>query len=200
MALASETVEAVFRRLLARYGNAWNAKWAGVPAEDVKADWGRVLGHARRDAVLYALENLPEFVPTAHQFREVCARAPVPKPEQLQLDAPKPDPARLAAELTRLHDLLVDRKPLDWAFELQDRESKGEVLSEVQRIAWRNALASPAAPVQGTSYAFLDEELPPAMRRREVNPADVEYLEQQTRERLYAKRGSAYAASHPEGY
>lgn len=86
--LVSETVEAIFRRLSTRYGSAWAAKWAGLPVEDVKADWARVLGGQTKESVLYALDYLPDFVPTAHQFREICNRAP--RTEQARLPAPKP--------------------------------------------------------------------------------------------------------------
>lgn len=188
MALASQTVDAIFRRLLARYGSAWNAKWAGVPEEDVKTDWANVLGRFSREAVLYALEYLPEFPPTAGQFREICIRAPQREPEQQLLDAPKPDPARLAAELERLHQMLKDRAPKQWAYDLQEKERSGERLTEVQRQAWREALASNELPLNLGSYTFQQEELPPGMRTREVDPADVAKLEAYTREKLYARR------------
>lgn len=86
--LSSETVEALFRRLSTRYGSAWMAKWAGLPAEDVMADWSRVLAGQTKESIIYGLDYLPEFVPTAHQFREMCNRAP--RTEALQLPPPKP--------------------------------------------------------------------------------------------------------------
>ena len=108
--LSSETVEAIFRRLYVRYGSAWSAKWAGIPEADVKADWSRVLGHLSKESVLYGLEYLPEFVPTAHQFREICVRAPERRlPE---LPAPKPtdeEKARVRAMLKSLRDKITLR-------------------------------------------------------------------------------------------
>jgi len=93
--LASETVEALFRRLSTRYGSAWSAKWAGLPAADVMADWAKVLDGIAGDSLRYGLDYLPEFVPTAHQFRELCKRAPRPNPPE-QLKAPDPTPEQKA--------------------------------------------------------------------------------------------------------
>lgn len=108
--LESQTVEALFRRLSTRYGSAWMTKWAGLPAADVMTDWANVLSGVSNDSIRYALEYLPEFVPTAHQFREMCRRSPLS--QYVPLPVPKPtdeEKARVRAMLKTLRDKIVMR-------------------------------------------------------------------------------------------
>lgn len=102
----SELVESLFRRLATRYGSAWTSKWAGIPAQDVMADWAHVIGGFQPDAIRYALEHLPEFVPTAHQFREICLKQPLPEHRPLALDGPPPTPE----QKQRVRELLAQTR------------------------------------------------------------------------------------------
>lgn len=184
------TIEIIHARLFARYGSAWRAKYAGIDVETVQKDWLRELSRMPMYAIDFALDNIPvDFPPTAGQFRELCRRAPEPpEREDHRLPAPKPDPQRLVAELERLHSMLKNRAPRQWAYDLQARESAGERLSEGQRKAWREALATIDVPLSGVSYTFMQEELPPGMRTREVDPADVEKLQKWAHEMLYKRK------------
>jgi hypothetical protein len=140
------TIEIIHARLLARYGSAWRAKWAGVDAEVVQKDWQKELTYCPAHSIDYALENLPlDFPPTAGQFREICRRAP-PAPETLPLLKSKPvvpDRRRLAAELQRLHDMQKDRTPRAWLDDLLAKRAAGERLSAAQLQAIAHAQANP---------------------------------------------------------
>lgn len=167
--LSTETVDAVFTRMVARYGNTWLAKWDGVPLVDLKADWGRVLANASRPALLYGLDNLPEFPPTAHQFREVCTRAPAP--DTPRLPQPKPDRARVAAELAKLAEARPDgspRLPTDWIAALEARRNAGEPMTIYQadclRIARKNLHLDRSTDDVPLGATVPAEALPPSMR------------------------------------
>lgn len=96
-ATSSRWVERLFARLQVRYGSAWTAKWAGIDPDAVKADWEQVLGASFRncpDALVYALEHLPQFPPHSGEFLSICMgyrapvkalSAPVGKPDQVVL-------------------------------------------------------------------------------------------------------------------
>jgi len=210
----STTIEVIFSRMVARYASAWFAKYEGVEPEIVAKDWLHALEGVPVWAVDFALENTPaDFPPNAGQFRGICMRASKPVERTKRIEAPKPDPARLKRELQRLHSMLKVRGPKQWAYDLQEREAKGEQLSEFQRTAWRQALSSPAnLALSSGGYDFQQEELPPGMRTKKVNPADVEMLRQHVTQKVYARAGrkpttdrvtSAREASHesaPRGH
>lgn len=74
-------VDRIFEKLTLIYGSDFVNRWksAGIPIEDVKADWAKELaGFADHpDAIAYALENLPkDRPPTVLQFRDVCRKSP----------------------------------------------------------------------------------------------------------------------------
>lgn len=137
------TIEIVHARLLARYGSAWRAKFAGIDPETVVKDWLHVLGGLAPASLEHALDHLPnDFPPTAGQFRELCLRAPAPAARR-EISAPRPDPARLKAELERLGKLVQRRSPRQWIADLQARERAGERLSMFQKQCLANAIAAP---------------------------------------------------------
>ena len=50
------TVDFIFARLTARYGDDWTRKWEGIDAAAIKADWAQVLAGVHVSAIVYALE------------------------------------------------------------------------------------------------------------------------------------------------
>lgn len=165
--LSSEMVDGLFTRLAVRYGSAWFAKWDGVPMEVVKADWASELAGLGMAALTHGLMNIPEdFPPTASQFKRLCLNRPEPTPPQLP--APKADPGRVAKVMTELRNKLAKRKPLAWAYEMQERERKGERLSASQQLAWRTALAEQADASIGGWFTPIPVECWPEKMRDEA--------------------------------
>jgi hypothetical protein len=106
----AQMIHELFLRLHTRYGSTWVAKWAGLDAADVKADWLRVMGHFQDASIQYALQNLPEdsFAPDAPTFARACLRAPS---KQVSLPSPsgRRDPKRLAALLEKATAALAEK-------------------------------------------------------------------------------------------
>jgi Arc/MetJ-type ribon-helix-helix transcriptional regulator len=104
MRLPESWVEALFERLIVRYGAAFMRQYEQCEPALVKADWAQVLGgfQSRPDAIRYAIDNLPnERPPNALQFRALCNSVPEPPPPP-QIEGPKPQPSRVAALLDRM--------------------------------------------------------------------------------------------------
>lgn len=135
---AASAVNYVFTIMAATYGAAWDRSLGVAPMADVKTVWGDALDDfcanddAKR-AILWGLKNLPDTVPNARQFRTLCRQAPAR--EVPQLDAPKADPQRVAAELAKLAPLRAgvasasasDSKA--WAHHIMVRHKNGDKLS-----------------------------------------------------------------------
>lgn len=157
-------IDAIHARMLVRYGSKWIALFQSVDMELVKADWAEELSGLNGAAIKHGLENLPpEFPPTVAQFKAACLRAP--EPEFKRLDAPKADPARVAAELKRMAEMQRGTKPLQWAYTLQERERQGHHLSAAQRASWRLALQGQSdASICGAFAIVPADALPPGMR------------------------------------
>lgn len=162
--LESRWVDAIHARMLVRYGSKWISMFQSVDMELVKADWASELSGLSGAAIKHGLENLPpEFPPTVAQFKAACLRAP--EPAFKRLDAPKADPARVAAELKRMQEMQRGVKPLQWAYTLQERERQGQHLSAAQRASWRLALQGHSDASIGGSFAPVSADaLPPGMR------------------------------------
>lgn len=145
-----KAIDRLFDRLGATYGAAWDRSLGATPLLDAKSIWAHELqGFAQRlEAVVWALDQLPEHPPNVIQFRNLCRQAPAPVAPPLP--EPKADPARLAAELAKLGDLraTVTAQPAGdmkaWARRLRAREVAGDRLSGFQRSAWRTALGAEA--------------------------------------------------------
>ena len=140
-----KAIDRLFDRLGATYGAAWDRSLGATPLLDAKSIWAHELqGFAQRlEAVVWALDQLPEHPPNVIQFRNLCRQAPAPVAPLLP--EAKADPARLAAELAKLGDLraTVTAQPGDmkaWARRLRAREVAGDRLSGFQRSAWRTVL------------------------------------------------------------
>jgi hypothetical protein len=111
--------------------------WAGLDMELVRADWRRVLRDYSGNpaAVMHALDNLPEQVPTAVDFRTLCAAGPRPAYQ------PLPRQATSEAGKAVMRDLLARlRAPAAgpskaWADVIADRVARGEYVSLAAREA-----------------------------------------------------------------
>lgn len=177
-------ISRIFGALRATYGAAFDRQWAPPGgcspeesagyAEAVKAHWAHDLaGYIRApNAIAYALDNLPENPPNLVQFKALCQRRPAAA--ALQLPAPEANPARVAAELAQMRSAVGARGPLQWAYDLQERESAetaqtapGVRMTPFQRQCWREALASSAADevdhAVGVSTVPIDA-MPPRLR------------------------------------
>lgn len=165
-------VDSLFARMTVRYGSAWLNVWEGIAIDAVKADWASELAGVSANAISYALVNLPlDKPPTLGQFKALCIRAPVYTAPALK--APLADPQRVAEIVDGLRDKLERRKPLQWAYDLQERDKRGESLTLGQRTAWREALTTPAADTGVGKHSPIDPEcLPPAMRDERTEQAN----------------------------
>jgi hypothetical protein len=164
MPLDSRLVDLIHTRLLVRYAAKWINLYQSVDPADVKADWANELEGIPEYAIRYALENLsPDFPPNAAQFKAICIRRP--DPDMPRLPGPRANPQRVAQAIAQAKAALAKRKPLQWAYEMQERESNGERLTEGQRRDWRAALQGGSVQVMNTPGGIVPEEsLPPAMR------------------------------------
>lgn len=201
-ALPAAWIERVFATMRATYGATFDRQWAPPPGlsddqlrehgQQQMALWARqlvgLIGAPYR--ISFALENLPEYPPNLVQFKALCWHAPERAAPVPALPAPVQDRARVAAALARMRDLQLHHSPIQWAHDLRDREAAEDAdtpaskrMTQVQRDAWREALASKAADPIGEGVTFNPiplGALPPAMRAeamRRLDPrlADREY-------------------------
>lgn len=146
MSLPDSWVERIFRKLSATYGQAFLRQYDGVDLTDVKANWAHELAVFQQapDAIAYGLERLPaDRPPTVLAFRDLCRRPTERATSALRLPMPKPDPAmaRAIREAWKPVGVVGLRS---WADRLRAREEAGETLTEIQRMAWRDALRADA--------------------------------------------------------
>lgn len=140
-------IDRLFERMAATYGSAWERSLGATPVLEAKALWSHQLQAfaERLEAVVWALDELPESPPNVIQFRNLCRSAPaaaVPR-----LPEPVADPARMAAELAKLADLRA--KPIGtpaggmraWVYRLQARDQAGEKLNRYTRFCYQQALS-----------------------------------------------------------
>lgn len=160
-------VLAIFTKMLVRYGSLWRSRVLGTDEMLLQRDWSMGLAGYRKGAIIWALENLPDdSPPLLGQFKAICGRAPEIAPPKIEAPAPKPDPQRVAAELGRMRAAMAKRHYLQWAYDLQEREARGERLTPGQRHCMLAALRSEAAD-ETSSFGFAcieRENLPPGMR------------------------------------
>ena len=77
MPLPSAWIDALFARLVLRYGSAFMRQYAELDVSSVMADWGDVLDGISGPAIKHALAHLPaDRPPNAMQFRAACLAAP----------------------------------------------------------------------------------------------------------------------------
>jgi len=171
-------VDRIFATLAVTYGSDWLMKWEGVDAQVLKATWAKELGGLvnRPDMIEHALNHLPvDRPPNVLQFRVICFGAPekehAPAPQLPGMPPKKADISRLHAAMARYKELreIARTKPKQWAYDLQEREKRGEALSEWQRQAWREVLAKvDLRTMGGPGVVIENDRLPPAMRRKET--------------------------------
>ena len=82
MKTPTELIDLLFNRLYATYGAAWERSIGQAPINDVKSVWSDSLsGYLKTKesmlAIRWAIENLPDRVPNALEFRSLCRAAPV---------------------------------------------------------------------------------------------------------------------------
>lgn len=171
--LPISSVEEIFARMSVTYGSAWAQMWLGLNPDTVKDEWAVALGaYANRpEAIEHALEHLPvDRPPNVLQFKVICLHAPRAEvePQLPGLPAPKPDISRLKAVFLRFKEVRAEarKRPLKWAYDLQERERRGERLSEAMRMKWRAALARGISEKEAmVEYKPIDPRcLPPGMR------------------------------------
>lgn len=130
MSLPTPWVDKIFDKLTVTYGQAFLRRWNDIDINAVKSDWAHELsGFAQKPrAIAWALENLPEDKPpTVLDFRRLCRSCP---PELTpQIEGPKADPERVAAELRKLAPLRQiggDKDHKAWARVIISRHKAGE--------------------------------------------------------------------------
>ena len=136
--IAPDFVVQIHSALAVRYGRRWLAMWAGLDMEMVRTDWRRVLREFADSpsAVMHALDNLPEQVPTATDFRALCAAGPRPAFKALPLPATSAEGrAVMRGLLARLRAPVADAQPKAWADVIADRVARGEPVSRAARDA-----------------------------------------------------------------
>lgn len=176
-ALPDSWIARIFGTLRATYGAAFDRMWtppAGLPPEQVagyaqalSAHWSRELAGfaAAPNAIVYALDNLPEQPPNLVQFKALCSRRPEVAPPSLP--APRASKSLVDAELARALAGIGSRGPLQWAYDLQEREAAGGEVSGYARRCWREALASRSVDTSALHSTFVPlspDCLPPGMR------------------------------------
>ena len=148
MSLPLQAIGRLFDRMAATYGSAWMRQWEGVEANAVKSMWAHELGGfaSNLKAIAWALEYLPERCPNLVQFKNLCRQAPAA--EVPQLDAPKADPARVAAELAKLAPMRMcaaspsTTDPKAWAHRIIARHRAGEKLSPTVLASAQSAVGA----------------------------------------------------------
>lgn len=134
-------VDKLFKRLSAAYGREWDLALGKAPMANIKTVWIHELQRFENSLrrISWALDNLPQRVPNAIVFRQLCAQAPdIDAP---MLPSPAADPAKVAAALAQIPKTFTsNRDPKAWAKRLQAREQAGERLGMAQKTMYRAAL------------------------------------------------------------
>lgn len=144
MSLPSAWTDKIFTKLTLAYGRDFLSRWEGIDLSDVKTDWSHELSgfDAHPEAIAYALANLPPKPPSVIEFRAIARRAP--QVDAPRLEAPKADPAKVAAEIakqTGLREALAPKhNPKEWAQRLVDRAAAGDRIRPITLKFAREAL------------------------------------------------------------
>ena len=148
MSLPSAWTDKIFTKLSLAYGRDFIGRWEGIDLNDVKTDWSHELSgfDAHPEAIAYALANLPAKPPTVIEFRAIARRAP--QPDAPRLEAPKADPAKVAAEIAKQVGLKsafapkVDGK--EWARRIVRSAEAGDKVRAINLRFAREALRATA--------------------------------------------------------
>lgn len=111
----TKAVVILFARLQASYPSQWlrYCELTGQTTEEMRGMWGQDLrkylgklnaetGKYEAPAIRYALENLPEFVPSLPAFKSLCAAYKAPLPSAVLLPKKVPTQQERDAELAAL--------------------------------------------------------------------------------------------------
>jgi hypothetical protein len=133
----NDFVVQIHSALAVRYARRWAAMWAGLDMELVRADWRRVLRDYASNprAVMHALENLPDQVPTATDFRALCAAGPRPAFKALPLPATSAEGKAVMRELLARLQAPSTAQPKAWVDAIAERIERGEYVSRAARDA-----------------------------------------------------------------
>lgn len=171
MPMPASWIDRIFDKLTMVYGHQFIGRWSGLDLVKVKADWAHELDgmEAHPKAISYALQHLdPDHPPTVLQFRDICRRAPEPKPPALP--APEVNQAAAQQAIQRAvnqatqpkHDVLHRQR------EHMHLEIEGVQLNKAQREFWRIALRSEILSRYGidTAQKFNLADLGAAIKQR----------------------------------
>lgn len=130
MTLPIEVVDRLFQRMAGAYMAGWDRALGNAPLNDVKSTWAAELAEFGRTPqslrrIAWGLENLPDRPPSAPEFKRLCRQAPMP--DEPRIEAPRADPGRVAAELTKLEPI---------------RAARGASSSGVDHRAWARAIVA----------------------------------------------------------
>jgi len=128
----SAWVDALFGKFARTYGSTFASLWAGVPVEEVKAEWGASLGPYTGAQIAWAVEACKrehDAAPTLPKFIRLCQQAPRAERMPLLPDNGVPIPPGVAARLNT-----VSHKPppqsleqrAAWAVRFLERVASGE--------------------------------------------------------------------------
>ena len=140
----ADVIEAIFAKLLVRYGASWLRQWDGVDMSLVKADWAdELVGFASNlEPLRYALRNLPDRCPNVGEFRALANRCP--PPELPRLAAPAASDAVVSEQVAKQLELKQALAPHQdmkaWARVIMARDAAGEKLRPIQVRFAREAL------------------------------------------------------------
>jgi hypothetical protein len=131
MSLPTPWIDRIFDKLTMTYGQQFLRRWQDIDINAVKSDWAHELaGFAQHPrAIAWALQNIPaDKPPTVLEFRAIARKAPAE--DVPQLESPKADPERVAAELAKLAPLASRRVARgggnkDWARRIVESAANG---------------------------------------------------------------------------
>lgn len=107
MSMPAAWIDALFKRLTLRYGEAFMRQYPDLSAQSLKADWAHVLDGCSATSFQHALAHLsPDRPPNALQFRDLCRGKPTtPAP---RLPPPAVDPNCVANALATIRRNAAD--------------------------------------------------------------------------------------------
>lgn len=145
-------VDKIFDKLTLVYGQTFLRRWADIDLAAVKADWAHELAGFTHhpSSIAWALQHLPaDKPPTVLEFRLLARKAP---PEVLpQLEAPKADPAVIAAVVAGLSPSIREPRGDDgkeWARRLLSKHANGFKVPRISLRFAREALGIQAQPTE----------------------------------------------------
>ena len=99
----------IFGRLGAIYGAAFTRHWDGVDLSMVRQTWGEMLGvyATYKPTIDFALGNMGKFVPSAIEFKDLCAQAGRIPDKPHSLITKQPTQAEIAVTQKQKEEALI---------------------------------------------------------------------------------------------